>query len=130
MLKKICAQCGKIINYNGGGMCEACLKRYKHRGGEKRDPKIKEFRNSQSWLNKREHILARDNYCCQICKQEGRIVPATDVHHIVYLSQDFSKRLDDDNLVSLCKQHHKMVHGRGYKKVLAIHREPRGPYSV
>jgi len=30
-----------------------------------------------------------------------------EVHHIVPLAEDFDRRLDDDNLITLCQAHHK-----------------------
>ena len=34
------------------------------------------------------------------------------VHHITPLEEDFSKRLDDDNLITLCPSHHSQAdHG-------------------
>lgn len=32
-----------------------------------------------------------------------------EVHHIVPLHEDFDRRLDDDNLISLCQYHHDMA---------------------
>ena len=33
----------------------------------------------------------------------------TSVHHIVPLVEDYEKRLDDDNLITLCSRHHEMA---------------------
>jgi 5-methylcytosine-specific restriction protein A len=56
------------------------------------------------------------NPLCEICVQNGKIVPAEDVHHIVSFmsTADPSKRLalayDYDNLMSLCKVCHQRIH--------------------
>nr|WP_224929081.1 HNH endonuclease signature motif containing protein [Bacillus safensis] len=44
----------------------------------------------------------RDNYLCQSCLKQDRVVPAVMVHHIVELKQDWNKRLDLNNLESIC----------------------------
>lgn len=31
------------------------------------------------------------------------------VHHIVSIASDYSKRLDNDNLITLCSEHHSMA---------------------
>ena len=31
------------------------------------------------------------------------------MHHIVPLVEDYEKRLDDDNLITLCSRHHEMA---------------------
>lgn len=73
---------------------------------------IRKFRDSPSWRKKREQIQERDNYLCQVCLRNlyntinQFTYINTSVHHIVPLVSDWSKRLDDDNLVTLCSMHH------------------------
>jgi hypothetical protein len=31
------------------------------------------------------------------------------VHHIIPLAEDYNKRLDNDNLITLCNYHHKLA---------------------
>ena len=45
-----------------------------------------------------------------MCKDKGVITVATEVHHIIPLSIDFNKRLDDDNLMALCVSCHDDIH--------------------
>ncbi len=82
---------------------------------KKKDNMILRFRNSNSWKKKRREIKERDLYLCQICirnlydtkvRMNSKDIS---VHHAVSLEQDFSKRLDDDNLLTLCERHHKMA---------------------
>lgn len=77
-----------------------------------RDKQAAAFYRSPEWLALREAVLARDHGLCQRCLQEGRITPADTVHHIVELREDWSRRLDPANLVSLCTACHNAVHGR------------------
>ena len=66
------------------------------------------FRWSRKWTEKREDIKERDNYLCQVCKVEGRYnYIDLEVHHITPLEEDYERRLDDDNLITLCVTHHK-----------------------
>lgn len=68
------------------------------------------FYQSREWRSKREEIIIRDNYECQLCKDEGRMTPATEVHHIKTYKDRPDLALTDDNLISLCTQHHKDQH--------------------
>lgn len=51
----------------------------------------------------RARILKRDNHRCKLC-MSGREV---DIHHIV--PQEEGGKTEDDNLISLCKQHHDLM---------------------
>ena len=115
MLEKTCAKCGIIISY-GKRYCYDCqVKVEAIRARRSRpDPEIRKFRNSAIWQNKRLAILQRDNFQCQHCKG---INAATEVHHVIPLHKDMSKALDDDNLISLCSECHRVADGRGVKKV-------------
>lgn len=75
----------------------------------KKEPtEINRFRWSRKWTEKREDIKERDNYLCQVCKVEGRYnYIDLEVHHITPLEEDYERRLDDDNLITLCVTHHK-----------------------
>ena len=69
------------------------------------------FYLSKEWKDKRNQILKKYNYECAMCKSLCQFTPATDVHHILNLKDNFEKRLDDDNLIPLCYHcHHDIVH--------------------
>lgn len=55
------------------------------------------------------------NPLCEDCDAQGRTTPAAEVHHIVPINQDPSKRLDVNNLVALCKQCHDLRHDKGHQ---------------
>lgn len=95
-------------------------------------PKIKNkntindrFRRSTVWTEKSLLIRRRDRFLCQCCL---RNMPGTvrrieydgiEVHHIEPLSEAWDRRLDDDNLISLCRSHHEMAEaGEISKEVL------------
>lgn len=104
-MKKACKYCGKV--HDRGYKCSRMPVKTKHTS------EIDRFRSSYAWQKKRESIKIRDNFCCRICFLkvfEQKINDFyTEVHHITPLAEDFSKRLDDDNLITLCEHHHKMA---------------------
>lgn len=72
------------------------------------------FRYTYAWQQKREQIKARDNYLCQICIRNLYNTKKTlnseniSVHHAEKIEQNYEKRLDNENLLTVCEQHHKM----------------------
>lgn len=73
------------------------------------------FRRTQAWTNKSIEIKQRDNYLCQICLRKRYNTlqqynyTGLSVHHAVAINQDWEKRLDDGNLITLCAYHHQMA---------------------
>lgn len=73
------------------------------------------FRSTNAWNKKRNEIRERDIQLCQVCirKLYNTINQYTyndlSVHHAISLEDDFSKRLDNDNLLTLCEHHHEMA---------------------
>lgn len=76
-------------------------------------PEHDSFRNTAKWKRKREEIKIRDKYLCQICIRNlyhtERILNAEklEVHHCEPLREAYEKRLDNDNLLTMCEYHHK-----------------------
>jgi len=62
------------------------------------------------WRKLSEHYRVR-NPLCEDCDAKGMTTPATEVHHIVSIQEDPSKRLDINNLVALCTRCHEIRHG-------------------
>lgn len=117
MLTKQCARCKKIIPY-GLRYCEACqpiaeeqaeLSRAKRAGtyNKGRDKQSKAFYNSTQWVMLSRTRLQHDEYRCQVC---GEI--ATEVHHKEALRDDWDKRFDFDNLMSVCVSCHNKLDKR------------------
>lgn len=93
--------------HNRGQLCEM---RPKDNRLKDKESHIIKFRNSQLWKNKSKEIRSRDTFLCQWCKMENKLVfKGLEVHHIEKLSNNFKKRLDNFNLVTLCQQCHKMA---------------------
>lgn len=64
-----------------------------------------------TWEEKREEALERDGYECRICGKSQSVKYPLHVHHVVKV-----KKFDDpdnahtrDNLITLCKTHHRLV---------------------
>lgn len=74
-----------------------------------------EIYTSNRWKKLRKSYL-QQHPLCELCKEEGKVVPAVDVHHIIsFLStNDYLKRLylayNPDNLMALCKICHQKIH--------------------
>lgn len=55
-----------------------------------------------------------------MCLEEGKVTPATDVHHINHISQAGSRLeaydigYDSNNLQSLCRYHHMKIHAHDH----------------
>lgn len=102
--------------------CKYCMRIHDSKYDCGRKPKRKKqfnnknsFRSTNAWAKKRNNIRDRDNNLCQVCirKLYDTINQYTfndlEVHHAIPLEEDFEKRLDDDNLITLCERHHEMA---------------------
>ena len=72
---------------------------------------IYQFRNSGAWKRKREEVRTRDLNVCRYCLVHDHVltVDGLSTHHIVPLVDDFSLRLEDSNLITLCQFHHELA---------------------
>lgn len=72
------------------------------------------FRRTSRWQKKREEIKKRDLYLCQICIRElyntvtKYNTKELSVHHNIPINENYDKRLDNDNLLTVCSYHHEM----------------------
>ena len=71
----------------------------------RRDPKISAHYNRR-WRKVRAVYLSKHPLCA-LCQQAGRLVPATEVHHIVAVADGGSDV--DGNLQALCKPCHSKI---------------------
>ena len=112
-----CAYCGRIHDIKI--VCrqkEAAEKiRAEKRKSYKKNAVGSKFRNSNVWRNKSLYIRKRDKFLCQCClnEYEGTMNKyndiETEVHHIVPIEEDYDKRLDNNNLITLCRYHHEQA---------------------
>ncbi|RXI58977.1 HNH endonuclease [Clostridium tetani] len=85
-------------------------KQYDFHIRNKRDRRYSDFYHSTEWIKVRQLRLTIDNGLCQQCLKDKKITLADVVHHKVELKDDWSKRVDVDNLLSLCHKCHNTVH--------------------
>lgn len=108
---KSCAYCGKTHGYN-----EICSKKAEYRRkynnkNYKRESAADKFRNSRIWRGKRDAIQRRDCYMCRYCFCVGKKITTAglSVHHIVPIDKNYNLRLDNNNLITLCRLHHEQA---------------------
>lgn len=101
---KTCSTCGKIHDIN-----IKCKRKYNYQKNRSSD----KFRSTYEWKIKREDIKKRDKYLCVACinNLDGTTYMYNykdlQVHHIESIEEEYSKRLDSLNLITLCPLHHK-----------------------
>ena len=102
---KTCSVCNKIHDFN-----KVC-----RRKTTKKSTEANKFRKTYKWTKKSKCIKQRDNYLCQVCLLDKYSTnykytyKELEVHHIIPIEEDYNKRLDSDNLITLCRYHHEMV---------------------
>lgn len=103
---KSCSYCGRI--HDSKYICkEKPIKK-------KTITEADKFRWTRIWQKKREEIKKRDLYLCQICIRElydtvnKYNTEDLSVHHNTPINEDYNKRLDNDNLLTVCDHHHEM----------------------
>lgn len=113
-LYKRCIRCGKRIP--SGSSCTCVKARHKEYDRYSRDRKSKQFYDSNEWrLIRSAAIEADGGIDVYIFMTEGKIEVADTVHHIIPLQDDWGKRIDINNLMSLSHDTHSMIE-QMYKK--------------
>jgi 5-methylcytosine-specific restriction protein A len=74
--------------------------------------KFSGFYASKEWQKLREHKFNDANGLCENCLAKGIIKEGVEVHHKIPIEKDWSKRLDYNNLILLCKECHQSEHER------------------
>ena len=111
---KRCPRCHKRIL--SGSTCSCVKQRYRDYDRMDRDPKSNSFYHSSEWERIRECVLEVDEGLdVYRYMEEGEIVSADTVHHIIPLREDWGKRCEVANLISLHHDTHSMLEQR-YKK--------------
>lgn len=110
-MMRSCSYCGKI--HDSKFICEQKQKAQELRqaGHTARDS----FRWSRAWKKKTADIKKRDKYMCQCClrKYPGTVYQycydRLEVHHIIPIVENSKKKMNDKNLITLCRYHHEMA---------------------
>ena len=69
------------------------------------------------WSKKRREIIKRDGHRCMFVENGKRCrhKRMLQVHHIIPKSENPALLWDDNNLITLCVKHHKMISGREHE---------------
>ncbi|HCT91087.1 MAG TPA: HNH endonuclease [Lachnospiraceae bacterium] len=111
---KRCPRCHKRIP--SGSTCPCIKQRYHDYDRMSRDPKSNSFYHSSEWEKVRERAMELDGGLDVYQYMEsGKIVAADTVHHIIPLRDDWDKRCEVSNLISLHHDTHSMIE-QLYKK--------------
>lgn len=111
---KRCSRCMKRLPINS--TCECLKKRHKVYDRYFRDKKSSDFYQSKEWELTRLKVLTLDKGIdVYIYMTTGDIVSADAVHHIDPLKDNWARRCDTDNLISLSNETHSMIE-RMYSK--------------
>lgn len=97
---KSCSYCGGIHD-----------KKYKcpSRPSKGKTTDASKFRSTSAWGRKSIEIRKRDHYLCVLCYREGRYVfEDVSVHHIESIQNNFNRRLDNYNLITVCRACHEL----------------------
>lgn len=100
-MRKACSKCGRIHDYNF--KCTVGNNERYQKGAEE-----DKLRSSYKWKKKRTEIKESSFYLCEVCKDRGdfRVKPV-EVHHIKKLKDNLDLFVENENLVTLCIDHHK-----------------------
>lgn len=101
-MRKSCAYCGRV--HPKDYICPAKPRKFKNKTVKDK------FRSTITWQKKRNAVAERDLWLCRVCLEQGHLNgDSLQVHHITPLSEDYSLRLEDDNLITLCPVHHEQA---------------------
>lgn len=84
---------------------QANKKRYQKRMYGSKESKAQQFYRSTAWKKLSRRMMEKNPVCVE-CLKQGIIKKADVIDHIVPIRQDWSRRLDESNLQSLCYRHH------------------------
>ena len=103
-----CPYCGK--KHESGTECPNKWK-YKKEKSSDMNKKVNKFYSSKAWKDKREEIKELDKGLCQRCLIKFKIITTEnlEIHHNEPLVVKWEKRLQNDNLITLCCQCHRVI---------------------
>ncbi|MBP3380690.1 MAG: hypothetical protein J6K77_07515 [Ruminococcus sp.] len=110
MLSKRCNRCGRRVAV--GRQCNCYVPHiYKPASTDKYTDELKRFYHTADWLTARDECISRC-YGIDIYSlfERGVIEYGFTVHHIIPLTDDYSRRLDPGNLIYLTESNHRLIH--------------------
>lgn len=113
-MKKFCSLCNKNLIDIKEKCCSSCKdklsQRHKIYKKDRKDSLEQKFYSSKEWLKERDTIKNLDNNLCLMCLYHKELNSMDTVHHIEELKENWSKRFEKDNLISLCESCHQKIH--------------------
>ncbi|MDO4536442.1 MAG: HNH endonuclease [Clostridium perfringens] len=113
-MKKFCGLCNRNLIDVKEKCCSSCKdklsKRHSIYKKDRKDIIEQKFYSSKEWINERDIIKNLDNNLCLLCLEHRELNNMDTVHHIKELKEDWSKRFEKDNLISLCESCHQKIH--------------------
>ncbi len=113
-MKKFCSMCNKNLIDIKERYCNICKDKVSTRHSiykkDRKDTKEQKFYSSKNWIKVRDIIKNLDNNLCLVCLDNNELNNMDTVHHIEELKEDWSRRFDKDNLISLCESCHQKIH--------------------
>ena len=112
-LIRLCPICHNKVDYGKKCKCEIDKQKQKYRQYkyDRKDKKEQVFYSSSEWIKIRNYVKSKQLNCCLFCWFKDNIYNDCDlVHHIIELKEDYSLRLDDDNLILLTDSNHQKIH--------------------
>ena len=100
---RACSRCGRMHAYD-----EPCPRKkpaysYERTGADR-------LRFTARWKRKSLQVRSDAHWLCEVCRDQGKVTTdGLEVHHIEKLRDDPDGLIEDDNLVCLCRKHHKMA---------------------
>ena len=75
--------------------------------------------NTRQWKRVRGEVLNEANYMCEVCKELGKLnYTDIQVHHIDKVKNNKEKIYDKDNLLVVCREHHRAIEGMNEKEIV------------
>ena len=105
-----CVDCGCEIGLKAT-RCRECHNIKQDRGLSKERTK---FNVSKEWSEVRTQCFERDDYTCQVCNVRGS--QKLECHHVIQWKDNEDKRLELDNLLTVCYDCHKYIHFGKHKR--------------
>lgn len=130
-----CDKCGKSHPFGTSCDGKTAVRQVKSKVKKKRIYKYRTdeanvFRHSAKWTKKSREIRKKAFGACELCRAENKFIDQKlEVHHIYSVREYPEGKLDNNNLISLCRIHHAAAENNKYSKMylkeLALEREKR-----
>lgn len=103
---KSCKYCGRIHKMN-----EECPQKPKRKSAPKIASQQNSIRGSALYQSIRNDVVERDHHICRVCFLQHFKVNSyrLEVHHITPIEEDPSRAYDENNLITLCREHHELA---------------------